>query len=135
MDRDLLMRLLAGDDEASALALAALRTGATFSVGDTAHPAGRHAGVFGHRLRRMRMHGVEPLGPERAVQLLSEHGRPVRVGLIDSADRTWYYVRHRIAKAWHSGVKEGVRPTPGALLPAPPRGGLASDPSVRPGHP
>ncbi|MFI1649321.1 hypothetical protein ACH4XT_20610 [Streptomyces avidinii] len=92
MDRDLLMRLLAGDDEASALALAALRTGATFSVGDTAHPAGRHAGVFGHRLRRMRMHGVEPLGLERAVQLLGEHGRPVRVGLIDSADRTWHFL-------------------------------------------
>ncbi|WP_374778351.1 hypothetical protein OG756_20775 [Streptomyces sp. NBC_01310] len=92
MERHALERLLAGDDEASALARAALRSGATYSVGDTAHPSERHAGVFGHRLRRMRMHGVEPLGLERAVQLLSEHGRPVRVGLIDSADRTWHFL-------------------------------------------
>ncbi|MCX4628494.1 hypothetical protein [Streptomyces sp. NBC_01443] len=92
MERHVLERLLAGGDEASALALAALRTGATYSVGDSAHPAERHAGVFGIRLRRMRMHGVEPLGLERAVQLLSEHGRPVRVGLIDSADRTWHFL-------------------------------------------
>lgn len=40
----------------------------------------------------VRMHGVEPLGLERAVQLLSEHGQPVRVGLIDSADRTWHFL-------------------------------------------
>ncbi|MFD9259353.1 hypothetical protein [Streptomyces sp. NPDC059538] len=92
MDRDLLMQLLAGDDEASAAALAALRGGATYSVGDGAQPAERHVGVFRRRLRRMRMHGVEPLGLERAVQLLSEHGRPVRVGMLDSADRTWWFL-------------------------------------------
>ncbi|MGC5003943.1 hypothetical protein [Streptomyces sp. DT203] len=26
------------------------------------------------------------------VQLLREHGRPVRVGMIDSADRTWWFL-------------------------------------------
>ncbi|MFD5408608.1 hypothetical protein [Streptomyces nojiriensis] len=91
-ERHTLEKLLAGGGEASALALAALRSGATYSVGDSAHPAGRHAGVFRHRLQRMRMHGVEPLGLERAVQLLGEHERPVRVGLIDSADRTWHFL-------------------------------------------
>jgi hypothetical protein len=89
MERHVLESLLTGDDEASVIALASLRSGATYSVGDSAHPADRHAGVFKHRLQRMRMRGLEPLGLERAVQLLSEHGRPVRVGLIDSADRTW----------------------------------------------
>ncbi|GAA2617177.1 MULTISPECIES: hypothetical protein [Streptomyces] len=92
MERHALEKLLAGGDEAAALAVAALRSGATYSVGDAAHSSGRHAGVFRRRLRRMRMHGVEPIGLERAVRLLSEHERPVRVGLIDSADRTWHFL-------------------------------------------
>ncbi|MFC8569079.1 hypothetical protein ACFUIW_25325 [Streptomyces sp. NPDC057245] len=41
-------KLLAGDDEASAVTLAALRSGAPYNVGDRAHPAERHAGVFGY---------------------------------------------------------------------------------------
>ncbi|MCT9011844.1 hypothetical protein [Streptomyces rhizosphaerihabitans] len=89
MERHVLESLLAGDDEASVTALATLRGGATYWVGDRAQPAGQHAGVFKGRLQRMRMHGLEPLGLERAVQLIREHGQPVRTGLIDSADRTW----------------------------------------------
>ncbi|MGW2015601.1 hypothetical protein [Streptomyces sp. NPDC001927] len=89
MERHLLEKLLAGDEEASVIALAILRSGGTYWVGDRAQPARQHAGVFNRRLQRMRMHGLEPLGLERAVQLLREHGRPVHVGLIDSADRTW----------------------------------------------
>ncbi|MPY31296.1 hypothetical protein FNH09_08280 [Streptomyces adustus] len=89
MERHVLESLLAGDDEASVIALATLRSGATYWVADRAQPAGVHAGVFKGRLQRMRMHGLEPLGLERAVQLVSEHGRPVRTGLIDAADRTW----------------------------------------------
>ncbi|WP_327748611.1 hypothetical protein [Streptomyces europaeiscabiei] len=74
----MLEKLLAGDDEASVAALAA---------------AEQHAGVFARpRLRRMRLHGVEPLGLERAVQLLREHGRSVRGGLIDSADQKWTFL-------------------------------------------
>ncbi|MGW2062199.1 hypothetical protein ACWCO9_16280 [Streptomyces sp. NPDC001937] len=92
MERHLLEKLLAGDDEASAAALAALRSGATYSVSDTTYPAEQHAGVFARRLRRMRQRGVEPLGLERMVQLLREHGRPVCVGLIDSADQKWTFL-------------------------------------------
>ena len=92
MEWRLLEKLLAGDDEASAAALAALRSGATYSVWDTTHPAQQHAGVFARRLRRMRLHGVEPLGLERMVQLLREHGRPVCGGLIDSADQKWTFL-------------------------------------------
>ncbi|WP_329125134.1 hypothetical protein [Streptomyces sp. NBC_01353] len=87
MERHVLESLLAGDDEASVMALATLRSGATYSVADRA--SGTHAGVFNRRLQRMRMHGLEPLGLERAVQLVREHGRPVRTGLINAADRTW----------------------------------------------
>lgn len=90
MERHLLEKLLAGDDEASVAALAALRSGATYRVADRAQPAGQHAGVFKGRLQRMRKRGFEPLGLERAVQLVREHGQPVRTGLIDSADRTWF---------------------------------------------
>ncbi|MFE2970740.1 hypothetical protein ACFXKC_45465 [Streptomyces sp. NPDC059340] len=92
MEQHLLEKLLAGDDEASGAALAALHSGATYHVWDTTHPAAQHAGVFAIRLRRMRRHGVEPLGLERMVQLLREHGRPVRGGLIDSADQKWTFL-------------------------------------------
>ncbi|MGW1535672.1 hypothetical protein [Streptomyces aureus] len=89
MERHVLESLLTGDDEASVTALATLRSGATHWVADKAQPAGVHAGVFRGRLQRMRMHGLEPLGLERAVRLVLEHGRPVRTGLIDPVDRTW----------------------------------------------
>ncbi|MGW3915354.1 hypothetical protein ACWEBX_28090 [Streptomyces sp. NPDC005070] len=92
MERHVLEKLLSGDDEASATALAALRSGATYHVWDTTHPAEQHAGVFSRRLRRMRLHGVEPLGLESMVQLLSEHGRPVRGGMIDSVDQKWTFL-------------------------------------------
>ncbi|MEU1199379.1 hypothetical protein ABZ446_24565 [Streptomyces sp. NPDC005813] len=88
----MLEELLAGDDEVSAAALAALRGGATYSVWDTTHPAERHAGVFARRLRRMRLRGVEPLGLERMVELLREHARPVSGGMIDSVDQKWTFL-------------------------------------------
>ena len=89
MERHVPESLLAGDDEASVMALATLRGGAPYWVADRARPAGAHAGVLDRRLQRMRMRGLEPLGLERAVRLIREHGRPVRTGLIDAADRTW----------------------------------------------
>ncbi|MER6333844.1 hypothetical protein ABT298_31920 [Streptomyces sp. NPDC001034] len=92
MERHALEQLLAGDDDVSVAALAALRSGATYRVWDTAHPAQQHAGVFARRLQRMRLRGVEPLGLDRMVRLLREHGRPVRGGMIDSADRKWTYL-------------------------------------------
>ncbi|WP_341873426.1 hypothetical protein [Streptomyces marokkonensis] len=88
----MLEKLLAGDDEASVAALAALRSGATYKVREATLPAEQHAGVFARRLRRIRLHGVEPLGLERMVRLLREHGRPVRGGLIDSADQRWTFL-------------------------------------------
>ncbi len=92
MERHVLMRLLAGDDESSAAALAVLQGGATYVVWDRTVPAERHAGVYARRLRRVRLKGIEPLGLERAVELLRQHGRPVRGGMIESADRTWTFL-------------------------------------------
>ncbi|MET9953198.1 hypothetical protein ABZ135_16830 [Streptomyces sp. NPDC006339] len=88
MERHVLESLLIGDDEASVTALAALRRGAPYSVEERVQPIGAHAGVFERRLQRMRMHGFEPPGLERAVQLIREHGRPVRTALIDPENRT-----------------------------------------------
>ncbi|WP_254047581.1 hypothetical protein [Streptomyces aureus] len=68
----MLEKLLAGGEEASAAAFAALRSGATYTASDTTHPSERHAGVFSRRLQRARTRGVEPLGLERAVQLPRE---------------------------------------------------------------
>ncbi|MFB7449840.1 hypothetical protein [Streptomyces sp. NPDC056194] len=89
MERHVLESLLIGDDEASAIALAALRRGAPYWVEERVQPTGVHAGVFSRRLQRMRMRGFEPLfGLERAVQLISEYDRPVRTALIDPDNRT-----------------------------------------------
>ncbi|MFD9542534.1 hypothetical protein [Streptomyces sp. NPDC060022] len=116
MERHVLEKLLAGDDEVSAAALAALRSGATYKVWDTTHPAEQHAGVFARRLRRMRLHGVEPLGLERMVQLLREHGRPVCGGLIDSADQRWtflcYFTESGSALVACARLQRWVEPSP-----------------------
>ncbi|MET9623022.1 hypothetical protein ABZZ37_20035 [Streptomyces sp. NPDC006464] len=88
MERHVLESLLVGDDEASVVALAALRSGAPYSVEERVQPTGAHSGVFGRRLQRMRMRGFEPPGLERAVQLVREYGRPVRTALIDPENRT-----------------------------------------------
>ncbi|SOD85861.1 hypothetical protein SAMN06272765_3296 [Streptomyces sp. Ag109_G2-15] len=88
MERHVLESLLIGDDEASVIALAALRSGAPYSVEERVQPTGAHAGVFSRRLQRMRMRGFEPPGLERAVQLIREYDRPVRAALIDPGSRT-----------------------------------------------
>lgn len=87
MERHVLESLLVGDDEASVVALAALRSGVPYSVEERVQPTGAHAGVFSRRLQRMRMRGFEPPGLERAVQLVREYGRPVRTALIDPGNR------------------------------------------------
>ncbi|MFD9005608.1 hypothetical protein ACFV0T_32460 [Streptomyces sp. NPDC059582] len=88
MERHVLESLLIGDNEASVIALAALRSGAPYSVEERVQPTGAHAGVFSRRLQRMRMRGFEPRGLERAVQLIREYDRPVRTALIDPDNRT-----------------------------------------------
>ncbi|MFJ3922649.1 hypothetical protein [Streptomyces sp. NPDC090022] len=116
MERHALERLLSGDDELSVAALAALRDGATFHTWATAAPAGQHAGVFARRLRRMRLHGVEPLGLEQMVQLLREHDRPVRGGMIDTVDQKWsflfYFTEDRSALVACARLQRWVEQSP-----------------------
>ncbi len=90
MEQHVLEALLGADGgEVAGKALAVLRGGGGYWVGDRAQPAGRHAGVYGQRLRRMRKYGIEPLGLEAAVQAVRAYGRPVRTGMVDAADRSW----------------------------------------------
>ncbi|MBT2389919.1 hypothetical protein J7E87_10900 [Streptomyces sp. ISL-1] len=92
MERHLLVRLLAGGDEASVAALAALRGGATYVVWDGTWPAEFHARTYARRLRHTRRKGIETLGLERAVQLLGQHDQPVRLGQVTAADRAWIFM-------------------------------------------
>ncbi|MFD7180069.1 hypothetical protein ACFV90_08635 [Streptomyces sp. NPDC059904] len=92
MERDALMRLLAGHDEASAAALATLHDGAAYVVWDRASPSESYAQTYARRLRHTRRTGTKTLGLERAVQLLRQHDQPVRLGQITAADRTWTFM-------------------------------------------
>ncbi|MFD4141751.1 hypothetical protein [Streptomyces sp. NPDC058572] len=93
MELDQLMRLLAGDDEASKAALAALVGGADYVVWeDGALPSEACARSYESRRRSFRRRGIETLGLERAVQLLRERAQPIRPGKITSVDRSWIFM-------------------------------------------
>ncbi|WP_406435525.1 hypothetical protein [Streptomyces sp. NBC_01589] len=93
MERHLLMQLLAGGaDDASAAALAALRSGATHDVSDWTVPAEKPAQGYATRRRYWRRKGTETQGLDRAVPLLGRHDQPVRFGQITPADGTWVFI-------------------------------------------
>ncbi|MGW2948380.1 hypothetical protein, partial [Streptomyces sp. NPDC001226] len=82
MERELLERLLVGNDEASVAALAALRCGSFHVVWDGTTPAEPLALVYGRRLRHARLRGIETTNLAHAVELLGQHQQPVRLGQI-----------------------------------------------------
>lgn len=92
MEREQLERLLGGDDETSSAVRAALRLGASHVVWDGTVPTEPLARVYGRRLKHTRRKGIETSGLERAVQDLAEHGGPVRLGQIRTADGSWVYM-------------------------------------------
>lgn len=92
MERERLERLLVGSDEASVAALAALRCGGSHVVWDGATSAGSLALVYGRRPRLTRCRGIETTNLERAVELLSRHQQPVRLGQIRTADGSWTFM-------------------------------------------
>lgn len=93
MERDQLMRLLAGGDEASKAALAALVEGADYVVWeDQALPSEAYARNYESRRGSLRRRGIETLGLERAVQLLRERAQPIRLGKITAVDRSWIFM-------------------------------------------
>ncbi|PWS47218.1 hypothetical protein DLE01_31695 [Streptomyces sp. FT05W] len=72
--------------------MAALHSGATYVVWDGASPAESYARVYARRLRYTRREGVETVGLEQAVQRLGEHDRPVSLGKVTAADRSWVFM-------------------------------------------
>ncbi|MFF4118355.1 hypothetical protein ACFY0P_33605 [Streptomyces sp. NPDC001714] len=92
MEREQLERLLAGDDEASSTALAALRVGASHVVWEGTASADSLARIYRRRLGLTLRQGTKTIGLERAVQLLGRHGRPIRLGQIKSPDGTWVFM-------------------------------------------
>ncbi|MFE3555142.1 hypothetical protein ACFXKW_09800 [Streptomyces sp. NPDC059193] len=92
MERHELMRLLAGDDEASKAALAALVGGGEYVVWEEITLSSEvRARGYESRRRSYQRRGVETLGLERGVQLLREHAQPVRTGKITAVDSSWIY--------------------------------------------
>ncbi|MEW2414922.1 hypothetical protein AB0953_14525 [Streptomyces sp. NPDC046866] len=90
MERNELMRLLAGDDAASKAALAALVGGGEYVVWwDWIMSSEAHAQVLTTRLRGMRRRGMETLGVERAAQILTERAQPILSGLVRAPDGSW----------------------------------------------
>ncbi|GGV15147.1 hypothetical protein GCM10010275_65560 [Streptomyces litmocidini] len=85
VERHLLETLLAGNNKASVTALATLRSGATHWAADRAPPPESSSTGFGACARA----DSNPSGRNERCGLLHEHGRPVRTGLVDAADRTW----------------------------------------------
>lgn len=115
VERELLERLLGGDDEASLAARAALRAGASLVVWDGTVSAGSLARVYGRRLRYTLQKGIETTGLERAVQHLDRHGRPVRVGQIRAADGSWTFMLFLDQDGSALVACTGVRRTPTKL--------------------
>ncbi|MGX1852977.1 hypothetical protein [Streptomyces sp. NPDC055299] len=92
MERELLGRLLVGNDEASVAALAALRCGAPHVVWDGTTPPEPLALVYGRRLRHTRRRGIETKNLAHAVELLGRHQQRVRLGQIRAADGSWTFM-------------------------------------------
>ncbi|KJY20332.1 MULTISPECIES: hypothetical protein [unclassified Streptomyces] len=92
MERLDLMRLLAGEDEASKAALAALADGADHVVWEGVDLSSEdYARGYESRRRSCQRRGIETLGWERALRLLREHAQPVRRGRITAVDGSWTF--------------------------------------------
>ncbi|OLZ62918.1 hypothetical protein AV521_40675 [Streptomyces sp. IMTB 2501] len=92
MERELLERLLVGDDEASVAALAGLRCGGSHVVWEGTTASEPLALIYGRRLRHMCRRGIETTNLACAVELLGRHQQPVRLGQIRAADGSWTFM-------------------------------------------
>ncbi|WP_436956587.1 hypothetical protein [Streptomyces sp. SudanB182_2057] len=92
VERELLERLLVGDDEASVAALAALRCGGSYVIWDGTPAAESLAHIYARRLRHTRRRGIETTNLAHAVDLLGRHQHPVRLGQIRAADSAWTFM-------------------------------------------
>ncbi|MFJ8654480.1 hypothetical protein ACIRNU_19270 [Streptomyces rochei] len=92
MERELLERLLAGKDDASVAALAALRNDGSHVVWDGTTSAESLSHIYVRRLRHTRREGIETMNLERTVERLGRHQHPVRLGQIRAADGSWVFM-------------------------------------------
>ncbi|MET9011699.1 hypothetical protein ABZX74_12340 [Streptomyces olivaceoviridis] len=92
MERELLERLLDGDDEASVAALAALRCGGSHVVWEGTTASEPLALIYGRRLRHTRRRGIETKNLACAVELLGRHQQPLRLGQIRTVDGSWTFM-------------------------------------------
>nr|WP_060890706.1 hypothetical protein [Streptomyces europaeiscabiei] len=112
MERELLERLLVSDDEASVVALAALRGGGSHIVWDEPTSAEPLAHVYARRLRHTRRRGIETTNLARTVELLGRHQLPVRLGQIRAADGSWTFMLFLTEDGSRLIACAGVRRTP-----------------------
>ncbi|MFI9718475.1 hypothetical protein ACIHFE_02310 [Streptomyces sp. NPDC052396] len=92
VEREVLERLLVGDDEASVAALAALRCSGSHVLWEGTASAESLALVYGRRLRHTRRRGIETKNLACAVELLGRHPQPVRLGQIRATDGSWTFM-------------------------------------------
>ncbi|MEV6012524.1 hypothetical protein AB0M29_37740 [Streptomyces sp. NPDC051976] len=113
MEREQLEKLLSGSDAASAAALAALRSGASYVIWDGAASAEPVAHIYEQRLQHTRRKGIDTVGLERAVTLLAHQDRPIGMGQMRAADGSWVFIlflsEDHTALVACTGVRQRVR--------------------------
>ncbi|WP_030660580.1 hypothetical protein [Streptomyces rimosus] len=121
MRREDLAAMLGGQTSACGAAREALLAGGAFIVWDGTVTAGRLAQVYRARLRRTLRRGRPTQGLAATVQILEDaEQRPLRIGRIDTADRSWSFTLFLDAAATAvvacTGVALGVRSSSGTDL-------------------
>ncbi|MFB7460034.1 hypothetical protein [Streptomyces sp. NPDC056188] len=92
MEKDQIADLLRDGSEVTALVRAALLGGGVGILWDGATASESLAKVYRRRLGLTRRTGQETLGLERAVELLSGYGSPIRLGQVTSPGGHWVYI-------------------------------------------
>ncbi|GAB3816560.1 hypothetical protein [Micromonospora zhanjiangensis] len=92
MDRDRLVSLLSGPQDAHASCRAALRDGAAFVVHDHPLPAANFLRTYRRRRRHARAAGIPTLGFDLAVEALAAAGDlPLRLGSVTAVDPPYHF--------------------------------------------
>lgn len=92
MDRDLLVQLLGGEDEAFTACRQFVVAGARLWVSDQVQPASELARTYRRRASHTEQVGIPTLGFFAAVQALRQHGeQSVRLGAVDVDDPPYHF--------------------------------------------
>jgi hypothetical protein len=92
VDRDLLVRLLGGGDEAFSACRQSVVAGARFWVSGDAQPASGLAVIYQRRAEHIEQVGIPTLGFSAALHALHEYGeRQVRLGAVDVDNPPYHF--------------------------------------------